>query len=145
MCGRFLLKSGLEDLATRYNADYSEGLYKSGEIFPSENALAVVKTDGRIRLLPMKWGFPMSGSKRLIINARAETADKKPMFKSALIKRRCLIPANAFFEWKAGQGNKIKHLIGKDDEDIFSMAAIYDEDTFAILTMDSSEKMKSIH
>ncbi|MCQ1531377.1 SOS response-associated peptidase [Lutispora saccharofermentans] len=145
MCGRFLLKSGLENLAARYNADYSEDLYKSGEIFPSENALAVVKSDGRIRLLPMKWGFPMSGNKRLIINARIETADKKPMFKFALMKRRCLIPANAFFEWKAGQGNKVKHLIGKNEEEIFSMAAIYDEGTFVILTMDSSEKMKSIH
>ena len=145
MCGRFLLESEVEDLVARYNAQYSKEEYKSGEIFPSENTLTVVKSDDKIKLLPMKWGFPMSDSKRLIINARVETADKKPMFKSFLMKRRCIIPANAFFEWKDEQGNKVKHLIGKNDENIFSMGAIYDKDAFVIMTMSSSEKMKSIH
>lgn len=145
MCGRFLLESEVEDLVARYNAEYSMEEYKSGEIFPSENALTVVKSDNRVKLLPMKWGLPMNEGKKLIINARTETVDKKPMFKSSLLKKRCIIPANAFFEWKTEQGKKIKHLIGKNDENIFSMGAIYDENTFAILTMSSSEKMKSIH
>lgn len=145
MCGRFLLESEVEDLVARYNAEYSMENFKSGEIFPSENALTVVNAGDKIKLLPMKWGFPISNSKKLIINARTETLDKKPMFKSSLLKRRCIIPANAFFEWKTEQGKKIKQHIKKSTENIFSMGAIYDDNAFVILTMTSTEKIKSIH
>lgn len=145
MCGRFLLESEVEDLVARYNAEYSMEDYKSGEIFPAENALTVVKVNDKARLLPMKWGLPMNESKRLVINARAETVDKRPMFRSSLLNRRCIVPANAFFEWKAEQNKKVKHKISNNSENIFSMGAIYTDNSFVILTMDSSEKMKSIH
>lgn len=145
MCGRFLLESEVEDLVARYNAEYSMENYKSGEIFPSESPLTVVKADDKIKLMPMKWGMPMDDSKRLIINARVETVDKKPMFKSSFLKRRCIVPANAFFEWKTENSKKIKHLISKNGENIFSMGGIYDDNGFVILTMDSTENMKSIH
>ncbi|NLM42978.1 MAG: SOS response-associated peptidase [Clostridiales bacterium] len=145
MCGRFLLESEVEDLVARYNAEYSMENYKLGEIFPSENAITVIKADDKIKLMPMRWGFPMKQSKRLVINARIETVDKKPMFNSSFQKRRCIIPANAFFEWKAENGKKIKHKISKDGVRIFSMGAIYNDDSFVILTMGSNEKMKSIH
>lgn len=145
MCGRFLLESEVEDLVARYNADYSMENYKSGEIFPSENPLTVIKADDKIKLMPMRWGLPINDSKRLVINARVETVDKKPMFKSSFLKRRCIIPANAFFEWKTENSKKVKHRISKDSENIFSMGAIYDDNGFVILTMDSTEDMKSIH
>lgn len=145
MCGRFLLESEVEDLVARYNAEYSMENFKSGEIFPSESAITVVKADDRIRLMPMKWGFPMHKSKKLVINARIETVENKPMFKSSLQSRRCIIPANAFFEWKAENGKKIKHKISKSRENIFSMGAIYSDDAFVILTIGADGKMKSIH
>lgn len=100
MCGRFLLESEVEDLVARYNAEYSLDVYKSGEIFPSENPITVVSENNENVLKVMKWGFPMRGSKRLIINARSETALEKPMFKSPLLQRRCIIPANAFLNGK---------------------------------------------
>lgn len=145
MCGRFLLESEVEDLVARYNAEYSMENYKSGEIFPSENPLTVIKSDDKIKLMPMKWGMSIDDGKKLIINARVETVDKKPMFKSSFLKRRCIVPANAFFEWKTENSKKVKHQINKDGENIFSMGAIYDDNGFVILTMDSNEKMKSIH
>lgn len=145
MCGRFLLESEVEDLVARYNAEYSMENYKSGEIFPSESPLTVVKAEDKIKLMPMKWGMPIDDSKRLVINARVETVDKKPMFKSSFLNRRCIIPANAFFEWKTENNKKIKHQINKDGENIFSMGAIYDDNGFVILTMDANENMKSIH
>ena len=153
MCGRFLLESEVEDLVARYNAEYSLDVYKSGEIFPSENPITVVSENNKNVLKVMKWGFPMRGSKKLIINARSETALEKPMFKSSLLQRRCIIPANAFYEWKEDKGKKIKHRIGKNHADIFSIAGIYnifkDENTIyeasTILTLNASGAMKSIH
>lgn len=153
MCGRFLLESEVEDLVARYNAEYSLDVYKSGEIFPSENPITVVSENNENVLKVMKWGFPMRGSKRLIINARSETALEKPMFKSPLLQRRCIIPANAFFEWKGDKGKKIKHRISKNHVDIFSMAGIYnifkDEnnayEAFTILTLNATGAMESIH
>ncbi len=153
MCGRFLLESEVEDLVARYNAEYSIEDYKFGEIFPSENPITVVSENNKNILKAMKWGFPMRGSKRLIINARSETALEKPMFKSSLLQRRCIIPANAFFEWKGDKGKKIKHRISKNHVDIFSMAGIYnifkDEnnayEAFTILTLNATGTMKSVH
>lgn len=153
MCGRFLLESEVEDLVARYNAEYSLDVYKSGEIFPSENPITVVSENNKNVLKVMKWGFPMRGSKRLIINARSETTLEKPMFKSSLLQRRCIIPANAFFEWKGDKGKKIKHRISKNHDDIFSMAGIYnifkDEnnayEAFTILTLNAAGAMRSIH
>ena len=145
MCGRFLLESEVEDLVARYNAEYSMEEYKTGEIFPSENALILIKSSDKNILQPMKWGFPMSGSKRPIINARTETIDKKPMFKSSMKSKRCIIPANAFFEWKNEGGKKIKHMIYKNSEKIFSMGGIYNNNFFVILTLDATEIMKPIH
>ncbi|SHI85047.1 SOS response-associated peptidase [Lutispora thermophila] len=145
MCGRFLLESEVEDLVARYNAEYSMENYKSGEVFPSENPLTVIKAEDEIKLMPMRWGLPIDNSKRLIINARVETVDKKPMFKSSFLRRRCIVPANAFFEWKSQGSKKLKHQINKNGEQIFSIAAIYDDNGFVILTMDSTEKMKNIH
>lgn len=154
MCGRFLLESEVEDLVARYNAEYSIDAYKSGEIYPSENPITVINSRNKNVLKTMKWGFPMKGSKRLVINARSETALDKPMFKSSLLQRRCIIPANAFFEWKGNKSNKIKHRIGKTGIHIFSLAGIYNifndnennpYEAFTILTSSASGAMKDIH
>ena len=153
MCGRFLLESEVDALVARYNAEYSLDVYKSGEIFPSENPITVVNKNNKNVLKAMKWGFPMKGSKRLIINARSETALEKPMFKSSLLERRCIVPANAFFEWREDKSKKIKHRIGKNHADIFSMAGIYnifnDEKNtygaFTILTLNATGAIRSIH
>ena len=145
MCCRFLLESEVEDLVARYNAEYSLGEYKSGEIFPSENVLTVTKSNNKTIIMPMKWGFPMYKSKKLIINARTETVDERPMFKSPFEVKRCIIPANSFFEWKTKDNKKNKHKISVNDDKIFSMGGIYNNNSFVILTMDASPKMKTVH
>ena len=61
-----------------------------------------------------------------MINARVEGIDKKPAFKRALVSQRCLIPAPAFFEWKAEAGQKTKYRIGRKDGEMFGFAGLYD-------------------
>ena len=102
----------------------------------------------------MKWGFMPSFAKRPIINARSETVDMKPTFRYSFYNRRCIIPATSFFEWEKVKDKKIKRRIYTTDENIFSMAGLYnifkDNDgieylAFTILTTEANERMKPIH
>jgi putative SOS response-associated peptidase YedK len=151
MCGRFLLESGIGDICRKYGISIADiGYIEEQEIFPSNsNVPAVVNRELKL----LKWGFDSSFSKRPIINARAETIEDKPMFKGAFLNRRCIIPANAFFEWKTESSKKQKYKIAVRDEEIFSMAAIYSRfakgstiyDGFVIITVPANTAMSEIH
>ena len=95
-----------------------------------------------------------SFAKRPIINARSETVDVKPTFQYSFYNRRCLIPATSFFEWEKVGKDKIKRRISVKDEDVFSMAGLYNVFTgdngvryhaFTILTTEANKDMKPIH
>lgn len=154
MCGRYLLYADIKDLVERYGILISrmEGGWQ-GEIFPSQTVPIVVGADQR-RLVPLKWGFTPSYAKRPIINAREETVDQKPTFKKSFMEKRCIVPANAFFEWKEEDGEKVKHKIYLRERPIFSMAAIYDSfkdkegkpfTAFSILTTRPNPLVSKIH
>ncbi len=153
MCGRFLLDADVEELLDRYRRRgfFRDNRVARSEIFPT-NIVPIVTEDQNI--IPMKWGFISPYIKRPIINARGETVDTKYMFKNALIGRRCIIPANAFFEWKNTGGVKIKYKIFLEDEDIFSMAGLYGDFSdaegntiraFTIITTSPNTFMSQIH
>ncbi|HAE92535.1 MAG TPA: hypothetical protein DCG60_07850 [Tissierella sp.] len=93
-------------------------------------------------------------TKKPIINARAETVDIKPLFKNSFYNRRCLVPVTSFFEWQNIDGKKIKRKISVKDENIFSLAGLYnifrdidgkEYEAFTIITTDANETMKEIH
>jgi putative SOS response-associated peptidase YedK len=91
-----------------------------------------------------------------MINARSETVDSKPSFRTAFKKRRCLIPADGFYEWKGPKGSKQPMYITVPDEEPFGFAGLWeywddkgkaDEPILSctILTTDASESIKEIH
>jgi len=173
MCGRFLLSSDVEELLERYRAikgwNDTESIRRGRprraavqesflppmppETFPSETAPVI--TGGPVReLRQMKWGFVSPYVKGLVINARGETAAAKPMFREALKLRRCIVPANAYFEWKRDGKKAVKYRISHKDQPIFSMAGIYgdfaDKDgstftAFSILTTPPNRILAEIH
>lgn len=155
MCGRFMLDIEIKDIISRYNAIKAEvGLHPRQEIFPSEMAPVVIKADGQLIIGELKWGFMPSYSNQLLINARAETVDVKNTFKESFIKRRCIIPATGFFEWEKVEDTKVRRSIKVKEEEIFSMAGLYDYffdkegkryAAFTILTTDANDSMKHIH
>lgn len=154
MCGRYLLYSDIEELLERYRilngwTDVNWG----GEIFPTQTVPVVINRGSR-ELVPLKWGFTPSYVKSPVINARSETAVSKPMFRNSLAAKRCIIPANAFFEWKKDGQKKIKHKIYVKQLSIFSMAGIYDEfpdkegklvTAFSILTTAANPLVAQVH
>lgn len=154
MCGRFQLAIELDKIIERY------GILEAGidflpmnEIFPSNKSLAVIEEEGVKKFKMLKWGFSVSFTKRLLINARSETAISKPTFRESFIHRRCLIPASGYYEWKKEGERSTKYRI-YTKENIFSLAGIYKsfkDDTgnkyeaYTILTRDANKDIMDIH
>lgn len=93
--------------------------------------------------------------KRMTLNARADTIFQKPSFREPIMKKRCIVPSTGYFEWRHEGGKKIPHYIFLKDEEIFSMAGIYDTwldkstgevvNTFSIITTDANPLTDYIH
>lgn len=136
-------------LADHFRKDRNDTLNSEGEIYPSAilPALAVNKA-GEQRVFPMKWGF--SGTKRLLINARAETASQRPTFRDAWSAHRCVIPASWYFEWehdknKAGQ----KYALHPETPGLIWLAGLYRMENnlpaFVILTRPADNSLMWMH
>ncbi len=112
MCGRFTLTADSEAIARRFGAPPAQGggPLPRYNIAPTQQVITVTD-DGTRRLEAMRWGLiphwardPKIGSR--LINARAETLAERPAFREALRYRRCLIPADGYYEWTAAPGGK---------------------------------------
>ncbi len=125
MCGRYSLQVELETLLDAYGiAETSFSWEPAQEIFPTNQVPVVIKREPkRMGLLP--WGFPLSNTKKPVINARIETLQQKPLFKKPFLQNRCLLPANGFFEWKQEESQRIKYFINTVNMELFSMAGLY--------------------
>ncbi|MCX5872596.1 MAG: SOS response-associated peptidase [Deltaproteobacteria bacterium] len=164
MCGRFILLSSARELVEEFDLEEAPELVPRYNIAPSQEIAAITASPERgphcRELTYLKWGLIPFWAKdpsiaHKLINARAETLDSKPAFKSSFRKRRILIPANGFFEWKKTvTGPKQPYLIGREEHVLFAFAGISDEwknpsgeivRTCAIITTDSNDLIKSIH
>ena len=166
MCGRYQFDSSLDieelqNILEQLNRDRSGSLrlinMKTGEICPTDIAPVLIDENGCLEPEIMKWGFPSWDNKNVIINARAETICEKPMFKSSLEERRCIIPSTGFYEWKQDPdtGKKMKYLIRTEKPGLLYMAGIFNhfkdrttgllEPAFVIITTDANDYMEGIH
>lgn len=106
MCGRFVLTSPVDAIAAEFAA-MTGGLVLRPRynIAPMQEVVVVRETGGERTLATLRWGLVPSWAKdpsiaSRLINARAETAAEKPSFREAMKKRRCVVPASGFYEWK---------------------------------------------
>ncbi|WP_417249312.1 SOS response-associated peptidase [Celeribacter sp.] len=111
MCGRFAITLPDDAMAQLFAAAPANDLppVPNYNVCPTTKIHVVFSEDGQRRLVPMRWGFiphwykaPNNGP--LLINARAETIAEKPAFRAACRARRCLIPADGFYEWYRPEG-----------------------------------------
>jgi putative SOS response-associated peptidase YedK len=161
MCGRYSLFAKKEEIAERFqlvNAEQIEWVERYN-IAPSQQVLAIIRDDQGNRAGLLKWGLvpswasdPKIGYK--MINARMETADQKPSFKRLLKRRRCLIAADGFYEWKKGEGNKKQpYRFQLKTKEPFSFAGLWDrwEDengiihSCTIITTEANELVRHVH
>lgn len=137
-------------LAMRFRNNDNELLQSEGEIFPSE-VLPAIASDrqGKQRVFPMKWGY--SEKKRLLINARAETAAERPAFREAWIDHRCVIPASWYFEWEHDEKKRAgqKYAIHPEGNGLVWLAGLYRMKNglpeFVILTRAADECIAWMH
>lgn len=148
MCGRFHFGEDTERDIRRIAA-YLDGKIhwnRYGDIYPSDRA--VILTGKRPGLLAedMRWGFPGYQSGRLLINARAETVLERKTFSDSVLHRRCVIAADAFYEWDK---NKTKVTFTLPEKRSVYMAGFYrrfdGEDRFIILTTGANVSMLQVH
>lgn len=161
MCGRFALSLDAADLAAAFpEFAFPPGLTPRFNIAPTQPIL-VLPNDGRQQADFFLWGLIPSWAKEAsigarLINARAETLDEKPAFRTAYRRRRCLIFADAFFEWQAQPGTKTKvpHLIRLKSGAPFAFAGLWEIwqaadgseiRSAAIITTTPNELVMSIH
>lgn len=153
MCGRYSLFSDGENqeiikIINTLDNRYPGNDMKHGEIFPTNTAPLLCLGEGEINPELSTWGFPRFGAKGVIINARSETADNRPMFKKSLHTRRCVVPSTGFYEW-AQHASKTKYRFTLPDDPTLYMAGIYNtfngENKFVILTTAANNSIADVH
>ncbi|WP_085521193.1 SOS response-associated peptidase [Tuberibacillus sp. Marseille-P3662] len=160
MCGRFTLTFDLEQLFNRFNIAYPAefNLDMSYNIAPSQEVVAVVKGHKGNKIGKLRWGLVPSWAKdpsigHKMINARSETAPEKPSFCEPLQKRRCLVIADGFYEWKKIGGQKQPYYIYLKDRRVFAFAGLWSVwkqggerlSTCTILTTKANTMMADLH
>jgi putative SOS response-associated peptidase YedK len=153
MCGRFTLTASGDELAEAFDLDEAPRLEPRYNIAPSQDVVAVVAgPDGRRRVDLLRWGFVAErGTRRPLINARAESAWSRPPFSSAFARRRCLLPADGFYEWQIVPGaRKQPHHIHLAGGGLFALGAIWEpalegRRTCAILTTEPTVALRTVH
>lgn len=137
----------------------SIGFSRSRNVSPGQRIPAVIRHNDKNILTSYLWGLipfwakdPSIGFK--LINARAETVAQKPSFKNAFQKRRCLIPADGFYEWKKEGNKKISCCFGLKGDSPFGFAGLCETwiaadkkpvDTCTIITTQANELVQPIH
>lgn len=164
MCGRYRLSSaGKVKLAQTFAAEDDlppeEELTPRYNIAPSQPVPVVRQLEGQRHLGLLRWGLipawaedPSIGYK--LINARSETVLEKPSFRDAFQKRRCLVPADGFYEWKASGRTKQPFHVGMADGSLFAFAGLWDRwrspqgiwiESCTILTTRPNEVARRVH
>ncbi|CAM2814528.1 SOS response-associated peptidase [Paenibacillus sediminis] len=162
MCGRFTLTVSLEQLLVRYDVHMTYSIsyhHPQYNVAPTQQVLAIIHDGTRNRLGELKWGLVPSWAKEpavsgKMINARSETLAHKPAFKLPFERKRCIIPADSFYEWQLTAESKQPYRIGLKDGGIFSLAGLYDTWTnpdgtklssCTIITTSANSLMAPIH
>jgi putative SOS response-associated peptidase YedK len=133
MCGRFTLKTSPARIARLLGLKSVPDFEPRYNIAPSQPVLAVrlEPERGEREAAFLEWGLIPSWAKEpgignKLANARADTVAEKPAFRSAFKKRRCLVPADGFYEWQAGPGGKTPYYFRMKDEGLFAFAGLWE-------------------
>jgi len=160
MCGLYSLRKSEDEVRAAFGYGGEAVLGPIDYVTPSgPMAIVRVERDG-LRLAWVRWGLVPSWMKEVrpgkpLINARAETVVQKPSFRNAMRRRRCLIPADGFYEWSGDQpGKKQPWHIHRSDNAVFAFAGLWETwmgsdgselDTACIITTAANRAVAAIH
>ena len=160
MCGRYTQHATWDELVAYFDLipTQAPNLQARYNIAPTQDAPVVRLGKPGHKLSSLRWNLVPSWSKEprtkyTLINARLESVDQKPSFRDSFKSRRCLVPADGWYEWRTEDGVKQPYHIRPDQEGPFAFAGIWERwegaggafDSFAILTTEAAEPLQHIH
>lgn len=150
MCGRYTLMTDedcqdLEAIVREVSRATGTQVKTDGDIYPTNNAPVLLNREGRRLADLFQWGFPNFYRKGVIINARAETAEDKPLFRPCLPNGRCVIPAAGFYEWDTDK-RKIRFFQPARALYMAGLYRVYDgRPCYVILTTAANSSVADVH
>jgi putative SOS response-associated peptidase YedK len=159
MCGRFAQKSDPKRLAGQFGVAEAPAAEARYNVAPTQDILCVrAGGDGREMTL-LKWGLVPSWAKDAamgarLINARGETVAEKPSFREAFKRRRCIVPADGFYEWRRQGSEKQPFFFRMRDDSPFGFAGLWERwegdggrvvNSCAILTTEANDVVRPVH
>ena len=162
MCGRFAFYSPREAITDLFDVEFPLELEPHFNIAPTQFVVGLRRSDvedeAKIEPALLKWGLIPSWSKdprigNRMINARAETVHTKPAYRAAFKRRRCVILADGFFEWRRTDDGKVPYFICKKSRQPFAMAGLWERwsgsessvETCTIITTSANRVLTELH
>lgn len=159
MCGRFTLRAPAVRVKSEFGLEEVPSLEARYNIAPTQSVLAVRQIADEREAVMLKWGLIPSWAKdssigAKLINARSETVGEKPSFREAFKRRRCIIPADGFYEWQRTGGRKQPYYFSLKDGHMFGFAGLWEKwrtpdgeslETCSILTTEANEVLSTVH
>jgi len=159
MCGRFVITSPPAALRQIFGYLDQPNFPPRYNVAPTQPIPVVILENGVRRFRLMRWGLLPAWVKdprkfTLLINARSETVLEKPAFRNAMKRRRCLIPADGYYEWQVSETRKRPHFIHRRDRSPIGLAALAETwigpngeelDTVAIVTAPAGPDLAVLH
>jgi putative SOS response-associated peptidase YedK len=158
MCGRYTLAVPSEELIEVFDVpEPTFALAPRFNVAPGQDAPVVGEDRRGRRMGLLRWGFVPAlapDAARPFVNARGESVARTPSFRAAFAHRRCLVPADGFYEWRREGGRKIPYWFHPVDGRVLSFAGIWEHwerpgaeprDGFAVLTVAANDEVRAIH
>jgi len=159
MCGRFTLRAKFQALADYFGVGTLQplDLRPRYNVAPTQRVFTLrLDDDGQRQFALLRWGLIPSWAKdekigNSLINARAETVATKPSFRSAFVKRRCLVVADGYYEWQKTDAGKQPYLIHRPDDAPFGFAGLWERwgpdklESCTIITTEASDPLRHLH
>jgi len=159
MCGRYAITTAPEAMRQLFHYKEMPDFPPRYNVAPSQPIPVVRLWEGERQFTLMRWGLIPAFVKdpkaiSLLFNARGETVNERPAFRNAMKRRRCLIPASGFYEWKRDGASNRPYFVQRKDGGPLAFAGLWETwvgpngeelDTAAIVTTDASPLIGSIH
>jgi putative SOS response-associated peptidase YedK len=154
MCGRFTLTKSGEEVAEAFGLDAIPEIAPRYNIAPSQEVLAVrqLAHGETLEATLLRWGLRSQPGDKPLINARSETAATRGAFREAYARRRCLVPADGFYEWQGPKGTKRQpYHLRLREHTLFGIAGLWEPGlegeagTLTLLTTAPNDLVERIH
>lgn len=159
MCGLYSLAKSPRETRALFHYVEEPDFPPRAHVAPGQPIGVVRMENGQRHFALVRWGFIPGWVKevkpgKLLINARGETVLEKPSFRNAMRRRRCLVPADGYYEWSGEAGRKTPYYVQKKDKGLFALAGLWEHwmgsdgselETAVLMTIDPNAELSVIH